>query len=135
MTGLQSGLTGEISQIGVHVKDLERARQFYGEVLGLPLLFEVPGMVFYQCGTQRLMLSLPNEGQPVCGGSILYFDCVEIEAACRNLEAQRVEMIAAPSCVHRDEQHEIWMCFFKDPFGHVLALTEQRAVNEESTEG
>ena len=132
MTESTSLLTGQISQIGVHVTDLEQAKQFYGQVLGLSLLFEFPGMTFFQCGTQRLMLSLPNEGQPVCGGSILYFDCGDVEAACRKLELQSVEIVAAPSCVHRDAQHEIWMCFFKDPFGHVLALTEQRTVKEQS---
>lgn len=134
MTESSSVLNGRISQIGVHVVDLEQAKQFYGEVLGLELLFEFPGMAFFKIGTQRLMLSLPNEGQPVCGGSILYFDSSDVEAACRHLESQSVEIMAAPSCVHRDGQHEIWMCFFKDPFGHVLAFTEQRAMNEGSAE-
>ncbi|HEY5237853.1 MAG TPA: VOC family protein, partial [Rhizomicrobium sp.] len=43
-------------QVGLTCRDLERAKHFYRDVLGLPLLFEVGGMLFFQLGTQRLMI-------------------------------------------------------------------------------
>ena len=47
-----------ISQIGIHVTDLDRAKAFYGESLGLAHLFDAPPrLAFYQCGQTRLMLA------------------------------------------------------------------------------
>ena len=44
----QSGLSlGRIRQIAIVVKDLERAKNFYRDVLGLKFLFEVPNLVFF----------------------------------------------------------------------------------------
>lgn len=47
-----------IGQIHISVSDIDRAAAFYREVLGMPLLFEVPGqsMAFLQCGAVRLYL-------------------------------------------------------------------------------
>jgi len=38
------------------VHDLERATAFYRDTLGLPLLFTVPNLAFFDCGGVRLML-------------------------------------------------------------------------------
>ena len=37
-----------LAQVGLTVRNLERARNFYRDVLGLPLLFEASGMMFFQ---------------------------------------------------------------------------------------
>ncbi len=40
------------------VEDVERPKAFYGDVLGLPHLFDAPRTLsFFQCGETRLMLS------------------------------------------------------------------------------
>ena len=45
-----------IGQISINVHDLQRATAFYRDVLGLPLLFTVPNLAFFDCGGVRLML-------------------------------------------------------------------------------
>src|SRR5581483_11263787 len=46
-----------IGQIGITATDVDRAIAFYRDVLGMKLLFQVPGMGFFDCGGVRLMLS------------------------------------------------------------------------------
>ena len=59
-----------IAQVAIPIHDLERAKAFYGERLGLTHLFDAPpGLSFFQCGETRLMLSQP-EGPETAGSSI-----------------------------------------------------------------
>lgn len=54
----EAPLTGAIGQLHVTVSDIGRSVAFYRDVLGLPLLFEVPGqeMAFFDCEGVRLYL-------------------------------------------------------------------------------
>ena len=47
---------GEIGQIALTVRDVERATGFYRDVLGMDHLFGAGTMSFFQCGGVRLML-------------------------------------------------------------------------------
>src|SRR3972149_4478958 len=51
-------LTSTVGQISIDVRDMKRAVVIYKEIVGLPFLFEVPGMAFFQCGETRLLLAL-----------------------------------------------------------------------------
>ena len=52
----------EIGQVAINVQDLERAIQFYRDVLGLHFLFSAPPqMAFFDCGGVRLLLGVPEE--------------------------------------------------------------------------
>ena len=42
---------GEIGQIARPVKDIEAARRWYGDVLGLTHLYSFGTLAFYQCGS------------------------------------------------------------------------------------
>ena len=42
-----AGLT-EVGQIAVTVEDIERATAFYRDVLGVPFLFDAPGLAFFR---------------------------------------------------------------------------------------
>lgn len=126
MSGEQPGL-GPIGQIALPVTDVERATAFYRDTLGLPFLFDAPGMSFFDCGGVRLMLSLP-EGELPCGASILYFRVDDMTAAHRTLAERGVEFHGAPHVVHRTETYELWLAFFADPEGHVMALMSETPV-------
>ena len=76
------GITN-IGQISIIVKDVERATAFYRDVLGLPLLFNVPGMAFFDCGGVRLMLGTPSSPEYDHPSSILYFRVPDINAGHR----------------------------------------------------
>jgi len=54
-----AGLT-QVGQIAVTVQDIERATAFYRDVLGVPFLFDAPGLAFFNLDGMRLMLSLPE---------------------------------------------------------------------------
>ena len=50
------GIT-HLGQIAINAKDVERAADFYENILGLKLLFKAPpGLAFFDCGGVRLML-------------------------------------------------------------------------------
>ncbi len=117
---------GGIGQIGLTVKDLAKAKEFYGEVLGLPFLFDAGTMAFYQCGGVRLMLGTAEAGQegPV-GGTILYFKVMGIEAVCTELQGMGVGFVQEAHRVAKMPDHELWMAFVKDPDGNVVGLMEE----------
>ena len=46
---MESSSILRIGQIAVPIKNVERAIEFYKEVLGLPLLFNTENMAFFDC--------------------------------------------------------------------------------------
>jgi len=109
-------------QVGLTCRDLERAKHFYRDVLGLPLLFEVGGMLFFQLGTQRLMIGREQSpGQPI-GGSLLYFDAPDIDALGAALEAKGVKFTGPAQTVQQTATHELKLREFFDPDSNALAL-------------
>jgi methylmalonyl-CoA/ethylmalonyl-CoA epimerase len=114
-----------ISQIAVNAKDLTRAEAFYKESLGLKHLFSPPGMAFFDCGGVRLMLAKPEKPEFDHPSSILYFQVQEIQAAHAALESRGVRFEAKPHLVAKLPQADLWMAFFRDSEGNLLALTSE----------
>jgi methylmalonyl-CoA/ethylmalonyl-CoA epimerase len=116
---------GAILQIGVSVADLATMTAFYRDTLRLPFLFAAPGMSFFDCGGVRLMLSVPEAGSEGRHGSILYLGTADIAASHRQLAARGVQFAGPPHVVHRAPGMELWMAFFEDPEGNLLALASE----------
>ena len=116
-----------LGQVALTVRDVQRSVAFYREELGLPFLFApAPTLAFFMIGDVRLMLSAP-EGEFTPGGStVLYLRVADIEAEHAALVAHGVSFIDAPHLIARMPDHELWMCFFRDPDGHTLALMSER---------
>jgi methylmalonyl-CoA/ethylmalonyl-CoA epimerase len=114
-----------LGQIGISVHDLAAASRFYGDVLGLPRLFEMPTMAFFDLAGVRLMLAVPDHGQPVHPSSILYFKVDDIRAAHATLESRGVVFERAPTLVAKMPDHELWMAFFRDPERNLHALMSE----------
>lgn len=55
MSGQSLGATG-IDHIVFHVRDTERAKAFYTDILGLTVQSEAPGQVRLRCGSQSVAL-------------------------------------------------------------------------------
>ena len=113
-----------IGQIGITITDVERAVAFYRDALGLKLLFQVPGMAFFDCAGIRLMLSgAENPGAE--HSSILYFRVPDIQDAAKTLEGCGVPFDQPPHLVARMPRHDLWMAFFRDPDRNLLALMSE----------
>ncbi|BCB81794.1 hypothetical protein GCM10022251_14750 [Phytohabitans flavus] len=118
---------GPVAQIHVSVRDIDRSVAFYRDVLGIPLLFQVPGqqMAFFASGDVRLYLGVPESAE-FASRCTLYFRVDDIEAEHDRLVAAGVESFGKPHVVHRDGATELWMSFFSDPDGHKLGLMQER---------
>ena len=114
---------GPIGQVSRSVKDIQRAEEWYGKVLGLPHLYTFGKLAFFDCGGTRLFLS---EQVDVGPESILYLRVPGIQSAYDQLQARGVDFTGAPHMIHKHaDGTEEWMVFFKDPEGRPLALMSQ----------
>ena len=118
------GITN-IGQISIIVKDVERATAFYRDVLGLPLLFTVPGMAFFDCGGVRLMLGTPSSPENDHPSSILYFRVPDINAGHRRLVEHGVDIVAPPRLIAPMPTHDLWMTAFRDGEGNIHQLMSE----------
>jgi DNA-binding CsgD family transcriptional regulator/catechol 2,3-dioxygenase-like lactoylglutathione lyase family enzyme len=114
---------GAIGQIARTVKDIEAARRWYGDVLGLPHLYSFGNLAFFDCGGVRLYLS---EGDGGPAESILYFRVDDVRSAHAALSRRGVEFLNAPHIVHRHaDGTEEWMAEFRDNEDRPLAIMAQ----------
>ncbi len=114
-----------IGQISIIVKDVERATAFYRDVLGLPLLFAVPGMAFFDCGGVRLMLGKASSPELDHPSSIFYFRVPDIQAGYQRLLEHSVEIVAPPRLIAPMPTHDLWMTGFKDSEGNIHQLMSE----------
>ena len=111
----------KIAQIAITVENLERAKGFYRDVLGLKHLFDAPpGLAFFQCGETRLMLSRP-EGDSG-GSSILYYGVEDVAAAHRALVEAGVAFEEEPRKIAEVEGRPIELAICRDSEGNLLGL-------------
>lgn len=115
-----------IGQICVTVKDLEAAVEFYRDILGISLLFEVPGMAFFDLGSVRLMLGPADRDELDHAASIIYYKVDDIEASHKELLARGVTFEHEPRLVHKMDDHDLWMAFLRDMDQNLLGLMEER---------
>ena len=117
-----AGLT-EVGQIAITVEDVGRATTFYRDVLGVPFLFDAPGLAFFDLRGTRLMLSRPNGVESA--SSILYFRASDMQAVYQTLLGRGVEFSQPAHLVHRTDTYELSMAFFDDNEGNVMALMHE----------
>ncbi len=115
----------QIGQIAVPVSDIERAITFYRDTLGMRFLFQAPpGLGFFDCSGVRLMLDGPAKAQ-AGNSSVIYYKVLDLQAAFETLSARGVRFEAKPHLIARLPDHELWMAFFRDPDGNLLALMSE----------
>jgi methylmalonyl-CoA/ethylmalonyl-CoA epimerase len=119
------GIT-RLGQIQIRTYDVERAANFYENILGLKLLFKAPpGLAFFDCGGVRLMLDRPEKQEFDHASSILYFAVPDIQAAHATMKAQSVKFEDEPHMIARMPDHDLWMTFFRDTEDNLLALMSE----------
>ncbi len=115
--------TSGIDHIVLHCKDVECAKRFYTQVLGMSVYREGGGQVFMNAGGQGVALFERQEDAPVGAGSDLNHLALNVadgtyESLKAELESHGVAVTGRPG-----EDHCI---YFRDPDGHRLQLTFRR---------
>lgn len=115
-----------IHQIAVNVRDVDRARAFYRDSLGMRHLFDGgPKLTFFDCGGVRLMLGTAERPEFDHPASILYFRVADIRAAHRELAGRGVKFLDGPHIVAKLPDREVWVASFEDGEGNTLALMSE----------
>ena len=125
MSGTEGVGITDVGQIAVNVYDVQRAIGFYRDVLGLPLLFEIPNAAFVQAGGVRLYLAKAEKPEHDHPSSILYFRVGDIHAAFERLREAGTPIEGEPHLLAKMPDHDLWMGFFRDPEGNVGALMSE----------
>jgi methylmalonyl-CoA/ethylmalonyl-CoA epimerase len=113
-----------IGQIAISVSQLGRATEFYRDILGLKFLFEAGHMAFFDCSGIRIMLSVSEQVESTYA-SILYYRTENIQAAVEQLTQRGVVFESEPRVIAKMPDHELWMAFFRDSEGNLMALMSE----------
>jgi methylmalonyl-CoA/ethylmalonyl-CoA epimerase len=114
-----------VGQIAISVSDVDAAEAFYRDALGLRHLYRFGELTFFDCCGLRLMIEKGRTAEDIRSASPIYFQCADIALAVRELEMRGVAFNSSPHLISRMEDHDLWMAFFEDPDGHVLALMQE----------
>lgn len=113
----------------VSTTDADRAKLFYGELLGLALVEQTPFACVFRTANTELRVTLVKSLQPA-PQTVLGWRVRDVDAAARHLSARGV----TPLSYEGLEQDElgIWrspsgarVVWFADPDGNVLSLTQR----------
>jgi catechol 2,3-dioxygenase-like lactoylglutathione lyase family enzyme len=112
----------------IPVTDLDRARHFYGETLGLTLLWDNPASVRFGCGAGT-ELSIFRRGPSTADHTVAHFEVSDIEAVIRGLEGDGVAFIdytegPLQTTAHVAQLGPARVAWFHDPDGNTLGLRQ-----------
>jgi catechol 2,3-dioxygenase-like lactoylglutathione lyase family enzyme len=110
----------------VPVTDLDRAKTFYGDTLGLTYLWETPVAVRYRCG-EASELSVFQRPPIETQHTLAHFEVDDIEATVANLESKGVHFVDYDSGPLTTTKHIAQLgpargAWFRDPDGNTLGL-------------
>jgi methylmalonyl-CoA/ethylmalonyl-CoA epimerase len=114
-----------IAQVAIPIRDLERAKAFYRDRLGLAHLFDAPpSLSFFRCGETRLMLS-PPEGPETAASSILYYAVPDARAAQAELAGSGIAFESDAHFIARVANRDIWLAIARDSEGNLIGLMSE----------
>jgi methylmalonyl-CoA/ethylmalonyl-CoA epimerase len=111
-----------IGQIALPVTDVDRSEAFYEQVLGLRKLYRFGQLTFFDCAGVRLLLEKSKELKPQ---GCIYFRCADIALAVVELTRRGLTFKHPPHLIAKMDDHDLWMAFFTDPDGHMLAIMQE----------
>jgi methylmalonyl-CoA/ethylmalonyl-CoA epimerase len=120
-----------LGQVGLPVADPDRSEAFYRDVVGLEPLYRYGRLVFFDCGGFKegtgVRLLLEGSEPPVAPSSgCLYLRVEDIGSSSAALQRRGVAFEHAPHLVAKMPDHDLWMAFFRDPDGHLIALMDEK---------
>jgi catechol 2,3-dioxygenase-like lactoylglutathione lyase family enzyme len=110
------------------VSDLERAKAFYGETLGLTLLWDNPASARFRVGDSN-ELSVFKRPATVTQHTLAHFEVTDLEAAIRDLEAKGVVFVDYAEGPLQTTGHIAQIgpargAWLRDPDGNFLGLRQ-----------
>jgi catechol 2,3-dioxygenase-like lactoylglutathione lyase family enzyme len=113
------------------VDDLQRAKEFYGETLGLDVVEIAEGLELHIAGSTPVLI-YPSTNYTAPKHTVLNFPVEDIEAAVDELVERgvRMEQYDMPDIktdkkgIFRGDSGPRAIAWFKDPAGHVLSVLE-----------
>jgi catechol 2,3-dioxygenase-like lactoylglutathione lyase family enzyme len=114
----------------IAVSDIERAKKFYGETLGLKVNDERADGVRYDAGGGSLVLVYPSQFAGTAKSTYMGFDVDDVEKAVRELRERGVvfEEYDMPGLKTVDgiaEIEGVKGAWFKDPDGNILSVGQE----------
>lgn len=115
---------------GFAVDDTERAKEFYGQTLGIKVTEEYGLLTLHLGGGERPTLIYPKADHEPAGYTILNFPVDDIDIAIDDLTARGVKMERYDG-LEQDEKGVMrvegpYIAWFKDPAGNVLSVLQER---------
>jgi catechol 2,3-dioxygenase-like lactoylglutathione lyase family enzyme len=101
----------------IRTEKWSEAVQFYGSILGLPMVSESAAMVGFETGSFRLYVEKGREHGPV------------FEFLVADVQAAKQELLAA-GCTLVEEDPSLPRCYVKDPFGVVFNIGKASSSGE-----
>ena len=122
------GLGDALAVLTIPVTDLDRAREFYGETLGLRLLFEAGPSIRWEAGNGS-QVSTFRRGPTLADHTVGHFEVADIDATVRGLEDRGVEFLDYDTEYLRTVNHIAQLgpargAWFRDPFGNILGVRQ-----------
>jgi catechol 2,3-dioxygenase-like lactoylglutathione lyase family enzyme len=112
----------------IPVTDLDRAKSFYGETLGLGFLWENQASVRFDCGGGT-QLSIFRRSPSTADHTLAHFEVSDIEAVVRELEGRGVTFIDYGDGPLQTTGHIAQIgpargAWVRDPDGNILGLRQ-----------
>ena len=112
----------------IPVTDLERAKAFYGDTLGLTFLWETPAGARFRCGVAS-EISVFKRPPVATEHTLAHFEVEDIEAVVQDLGAKGVEFLdysegPLATTGHIAQLGAARAAWFLDPDGNTLGLRQ-----------
>ncbi len=101
------------------VADLERATEFYGGALGLPLLVDQGDCRIFEVAAGSAIGICRRRGRGDMTGLMVTLVTDDVDGWHRRLVAAGVPCDRSPA---RNEQYSIYQALYRDPDGHVIEI-------------
>lgn len=114
------------------VKDLEAAKKFYGETLGLEAGMDTEGGIFYKSGSTGVFV-YPSDNAGTNQATAAAWNTKDVEGVVEELKGKGITFEhyeGMPGTELQGDIHvmgDIKMAWFKDPDGNILNIVNQGA--------